>query len=212
MDQIPDEIITANRVREAAKIGYSAFLEACDEDTRAEWVDGEVVFMSPVSLRHARIGQFLGSLIERYLEIHPIGELFRDSVQMKTGPNLGGRLPDLLFVRTERASQLMPTYIDGPADLVVEVVSLDSRRRDLIDKRKEYADGGVTEYWIVDSIEDRATFCVLKHSAYEAVNLDDDGYYSCLVLPGLRINPDWLWQEPLPKIRSIKRLAGVDTD
>jgi hypothetical protein len=36
----------------AARMSYEEFLALCDEDTLAEWVDGEVAMYSPTSRRH----------------------------------------------------------------------------------------------------------------------------------------------------------------
>src|SRR5580704_11057753 len=119
MDVLTEDLLNidlgyVNRIREAARVGYEAFLEAAGSDVHAEWVDGEVIFLSPVSLRHSRINRFLSSLVDRYLDTNPIGEIFYDSVQMKTGPKLGGRQPDLIFVNQSNNNRLRTTYIDGP--------------------------------------------------------------------------------------------------
>jgi Uma2 family endonuclease len=54
------------------------------------------------------------------------------------------------------------------ADLVMEIVSegAESRRRDFIDKRREYAQGKIPEYWIVDPQEQRITVLRLNGSEY----------------------------------------------
>src|SRR5258708_3054661 len=123
------------------QLAYEAFLGQVDEDTRAEWVDGEVVFMSPVSDRRQRIGRFLLAIVTWYLEANPIGEVFYESYQMKTGPDLPGREPDLVFLAHEHRERNRHNHIEGPGDLVVEVVSLDSRKRDRADKFSAYEHG-----------------------------------------------------------------------
>jgi hypothetical protein len=40
------------------------------------------------------------------------------------------RLPDLQFLANENLSRLRNSYIEGPADLVIEIISLESRDRD----------------------------------------------------------------------------------
>ena len=57
--------------------------------------------------------------------------------------------PDVLFIARERLS-IISDVINGPADLVAEVISPESRRRDRFDKRDLYEQHGVREYWLLD--------------------------------------------------------------
>ena len=201
VDQIATDAIT-----------YESFIRNLDEDVRAEWVDGLVVQMSPASTRHQRIGRFIIALISRYLEDRPVGELFYESFQMKTGPGLPGREPDVVFVTDENLHRLRDSYLDGPGDLVVEIVSLESESRDRIDKKREYAAGGVREYWLIDPIREQTYFYVLgDDGVYEIPDLDN-GMFASRVVPGLRVDPSWFLQEPLPKIRSVEKQAGLGAD
>lgn len=76
MEVLTDDIKHANRIREAARAGYNAFLNALDDHDRVEWVDGEPVFMSPVPVRHLEITAFLMFLTYEYFRRHPIGEIY----------------------------------------------------------------------------------------------------------------------------------------
>ena len=53
------------------------------------------------------------------------------------------------------------------ADLALEVVSEEKPERDLIDKRGDYAEGGVPEYWIVNPQTDTITVLRLHGDVYE---------------------------------------------
>ena len=77
---------------------------------------------------------------------------------MKIGPDLPGREPDILFIAREHLDRFRDTYLDGPADLVVEIISRDSRARDRGDKFYEYEQGGVREYWLLDYLRRQAEF------------------------------------------------------
>jgi Uma2 family endonuclease len=191
-------------------LSYQAFLDQLDEDVRAEWVNGEVLFMSPVSDRHQQVGGFLVAFFKWYLDDNPIGKLFYESYQMKTGPDLPGREPDLIFLANEHMDRNRHTYIDGPGDIVVEIVSLESRQRDRAEKFYEYEQGGVREYWLIDPTCNRADFFVLDaEGKYAAATLDAEGFYASAALPGLRIKPMWFWQEPMPPLRATLKEAGI---
>ncbi len=57
--------------------------------------------------------------------------------------------PDVLFVGRERLG-IIGDVVNGSADLVAEVISPESRRRDRFDKRDLYEQHGVQEYWMLD--------------------------------------------------------------
>jgi Uma2 family endonuclease len=70
-------------------------------------------------------------------------------------------------MREEHRDRIGEEYWDG-ADLVLEVVSKDaeSRKRDLIQKPLDYAEGRIPEYWIVDPQEGRITVLSLQAQTY----------------------------------------------
>jgi Uma2 family endonuclease len=192
------------------KISYQEFLESCDEDTLAEWVDGDVVMASPASRRHQTISDFVLTVLGVYVEQRDLGVVISAPFQMKTGPHLGGREPDVLFVARENLGRLKQTYLDGPADLVVEVVSPESRLRDRGEKLAEYEMGGVREYWIIDAEKQQADFFVLAADGrYERQRTDAQGVYRSLVVSGFWLNERWFWQEPPPKALGVLRELGV---
>lgn len=75
------------------------------------------------------------------------------------------REPDLLVLQSAADERQTDRIWEG-ADLVLEVVSEDSRKRDLVDKRKDYAEGRVPEYWIVDPETETITVLRLKSKKY----------------------------------------------
>jgi len=106
-----------------------------------------------------------------------------------------------MFVRRERVSQIQPTFMDGPADLVVEIVSHDSVTRDYREKLAEYQAAGVPEYWIVDPRRSEARFYELgDDGTYHLGPIEEGGIYASKVVEGFRLRVSWLWQRPLPTI------------
>ena len=105
------------------KMTYEQFLRTVPDDIHAEWVDGEVVPMTPVSRDHNELSVFLLALLRHYVEDQNLGKVFCEPFQMKTGPDLPGRSPDLLFVSKKRLHHVKTNYLQGPADLAVEIIS-----------------------------------------------------------------------------------------
>ena len=75
------------------------------------------------------------------------------------------REPDLLLLRDRSDPRRRNRYWLG-ADLVVEVVSPDDPDRDLVEKRADYAEAGIPEYWIADPRDETLTVFVLRGEAY----------------------------------------------
>ncbi len=191
---------------EPLEMSYEAFLEWADEDTQAEWVDGKVVLMSPPSEHHQDLSDFLTALMRHFAEAHGLGKVRSAPLQMKPGPDSPGREPDLLFVATENLDRLQKNRLAGPADLAVEIISPESRARDRGEKFYEYEQAGIKEYWLIDPDRERAEFYRLDaRGIYELVQLGD-GVFESAVLPGLKLEPAWFWQEPLPPLLSILKL------
>lgn len=197
---------------EKKKMTYEEFLAWCDEDIWAEWVDGEVEMVSPASERHEDLGDFLTAVLRIFTQARGLGRVISAPFQMKTGLNLPGREPDVLFIAREHLDRLKETWLDGPADLVIEIVSPQSVLRDRGTKFAEYELGGVHEYWVIDPERRRADFYRLdEQGRYRLIEPDAKGVYRASVVPGFWLRVEWLWQEPLPSpLHTVAEIAGVD--
>ena len=185
--------------------GWRAWYGAV-EGQRGEWVDGEViVFRTPGTIHQLIFGSLIMPLA-RYADDADLGQVILGPVEMYLRSVPAARTPDILFVASAHASRVTDDRIDGPADLVVEIVSEDSGRRDWDEKLREYASVGIPEYWIVDSRIGQwrvAFFQLSADGAYRAMPVDAEGCYHSKVLPGFRLDPTSLWQDPL-----LTRIAG----
>ncbi|MCP4403790.1 MAG: Uma2 family endonuclease [bacterium] len=193
-----------NSVQEAGVkyISYDEFLEEVDEDSLAEWVDGETIMSSPASLKHQDIGGFLSAILRMYVEQHALGKLIIAPFQMKL--ERSGREPDLIFVKRENLERLQKTYLDGPADLAVEIISPESVGRDRGWKFIEYEENGVLEYWLIDPIRSWTECYHLNESGqYDTLFAGQEGRYQSQVIEGLHLRIEWLWQTPLPPLLEV---------
>jgi Uma2 family endonuclease len=192
-----------------ATMTYDEFLAWADEDTLAEWVDGKVVMTSPASAQHQYLAIFLATTLSTYVTVHDLGTVLTGPFQMKLARS--GREPDVLFVAKEHLAQLQPTLLQGPADLVVEIVSDESVARDRGSKFEEYREAGIPEYWLLDPRIEQAEFYHLdERGRYQRAPVDEEGVYRSRVIPGLWLRVDWLWQQPLPS--PTRALLEIDRD
>lgn len=177
---------------------YEEFLGWADEDTLAEWVDGRVVMYSPASFKHQQLAIWLHQLLGIYARLLRLGEVLVAPMQMKLRQS--GREPDIMFVATEHLDRIQAVYLDGPADLVIEIASSSTVGIDRGDKYYEYQEAGVREYWLVDPRLDwqQAEFYRLDDKGRYKLIAPQDGVFRSAVLRDFWLRVDWLWQDPLP--------------
>ncbi|PWU12976.1 MAG: hypothetical protein C5B50_20235 [Verrucomicrobia bacterium] len=187
-------------------LAYDEFLRWPGDNQDVEWVDGRVVPISPVTKAHAVIHGFLYSLLTSFAEIRHLGQVYGLPFQMKTGPDLPGRAPDIFFVSNQNHERVRLLYLEGPADLVVEIISPGSRATDRGDKFYEYEQGGVPEYWLIDPDRKQAEFYIRgQDGIYRLVSVGPGGIYHSKMMPGLWIKVAWLWETLPPPIPDVLR-------
>lgn len=161
-----------------SKMTWEEFLAWVDEDAHVEWVNGEIIMTRPSGIRHQDIKLFLVTLLRQYVRAKKLGVVLDAPFLMRMALKPSGREPDILFVQEKHRKRLHETYLDGPADLVVEVVSPESIARDRGDKFVEYEQAKVKEYWLIDPVRTRAEFYVLdRKGQYRSVEPDAHGKY-----------------------------------
>jgi len=186
------------------KISYRKFLEWNGEEGWFEWVDGEVIKISNPSLRHQDLSGFLTAILRFLVEVKKYGIVISAPFQIKFDFRPSGRQPDIMFVANENLHRLEKQYVDGTADLIIEIVSPESLARNTQEKFEEYEKAGVKEYWIIDYRRRTANFYNLDEDGkYKLLHLSADGKFESGVIEGLWINTEWLWQEQLPNLMEV---------
>ena len=91
------------------RMSYEEFLAWTDEDTQAEWVDGEVIIATPPKLLHQELLLFLGGLVNRYARLLGLGKAGVAPFEMIISSAKASRQPDIFFVRREHLGRLNTT-------------------------------------------------------------------------------------------------------
>ena len=186
----------------ATGVTFEEYLERFS-GMHCELVDGNVIKMSPATLQHQDIFGYLFNLLMAYFGLTKRGRVLTQPFTQRL-PNVEAkREPDLMVVLAENFPRIQQTFLDGPADICIEIVSEESTNRDHITKLGEYQKGGVKEYWILDYMQREALFYTLNKSGqYELQALDENNYRTSL-LPGFILHVPTLWQDPLPDFFAI---------
>ncbi len=132
------------------KLTYDDFVQFPDDGRRHELIDGEHYVTASPNTKHQAVVLALGSALRAHARAHALGRVFVAPFDV-VFTEVDVVEPDLLFVsRARQADILTAQHVRGAPDLVVEVGSSSTRKRDETVKRRLYERCGVTEYWVVD--------------------------------------------------------------
>jgi Uma2 family endonuclease len=170
---------------------YDDLLNTPDDHQRYEIIQGEL-FVSPSPMTtHQRVITRLIRLLDAAVDEHDLGLLLVGPVDVRLGMHTVVA-PDLVFVRAERVDIVQKQLIEGPPDLVIEVASPSTRRRDIVQKAAAYAEAGVAEYWLPDPERRSFRMLVLRDGLFKDVEQVDGRFHSA-VIEGLAIDPATLF-------------------
>src|SRR5262249_40303542 len=123
---------------------------------KADLIDGVIYLASPDTPNENQIFISLLGLVSTFVETCDLGKLYGCRVAARLARNTAPE-PDILFVSKRHLHRVKLSHIEGPPDIAVEIVSPDSIDRDYNLKRQKYEAAGVSEYWIIDEIEETVT-------------------------------------------------------
>ncbi|HLM68114.1 MAG TPA: Uma2 family endonuclease [Longimicrobium sp.] len=129
---------------------YAEFARLPDDGNRYEIIAGELcVTPSPRPLHQEMVSRLV-ELLGPFIRKHRMGRLYPGPIDVlfDEGDYL---IPDLVFVRREKAATVTDRGVESPPDLVIEIISPSTALRDRGVKRARYAQFGVPEYWVVDA-------------------------------------------------------------
>jgi len=131
------------------KLTYEDFLLFPDDGKRHELIDGEHYVTATPNVKHQTIVMNLGAMIWNYLKQRPVGRAFFVPMDIVLS-DYDVVEPDLQFISRARQAILTKQNVRGAPDLVLEVGSPSTRKRDETIKRRLYERFGVSEYWVID--------------------------------------------------------------
>jgi Uma2 family endonuclease len=162
---------------------------------RHELIDGElVVTPSPIPW-HQIVSANIEYALSQWVRGNYLGMVLYAPTDVRFTPD-NVLIPDIIFIRQDRLHIIGPKTIDAAPDLVVEILSPGTRRRDLETKRALYARFGVPEYWLVDPKARTVTVLALSGARFQTVPPAEAGTIVSRVLPGLTLTLDDVFAGP----------------
>jgi Uma2 family endonuclease len=174
------------RVFDAEQQHRTQFYNTIQEGDKTEFINGEMVFHSPVKLRHNVAGKRLLKLLDTHVEERNLGYVGYEKILISLTRN--DYEPDICFFSNEQANKFFPTQMQFPApDLVVEILSDSTEDKDRGVKFTDYADHGVTEYWIIDPKTEMVEQYLLDGRKYKLQQKSGTGLIKSMAVPGFEI-------------------------
>jgi Uma2 family endonuclease len=178
----------------APRSGLGPYREAdylgLPDEPRCELLYGRLLVTPSPTARHqhivVRIVRILADCADRHGDqalVSPIDVVLADHSVVQ---------PDVIYVRAARSS-IVRDRIEGAPDLVVEVLSPGTARRDLGEKLRLYAEAGVGEYWIVDPGLQTFEFLVCAGDGFRVI-LPDGPTFRSATIPGLELDLEAFWR------------------
>ena len=174
-----------------------------DKDYRYEWNNGVLEIKDMPTIEIVHCARWLILIMEQFLEVNPIAQIifldigFRLDLSQKTSV----RKPDCAIISNDNPVQ--PDKRDrsykGIYDICIEYVS-DSKPqyiiKDTVERKREYCQAQVKEYYVIDDINKNTNFYTLDtHGNYEEMT-SENGIIRSTVLPGFQFRIDDLYRQP----------------
>ncbi|HPD29500.1 MAG TPA: Uma2 family endonuclease [Phycisphaerae bacterium] len=169
--------------------------EPAHEDLRCEYLDEVQIVHSPASVQHEERLIFLATLLNTVVAGRRLGRMYASNAVMQLGERRF--CPDLSYLAAEHTDRIRGTRVVGPTDLVVEMAFTDTREYDLGEKHAACHQGRIPKIWFINADHKQVQVNVLEGEVH-LTNTFTNGRFDGRILPGISIEVNWFWTEPLP--------------
>lgn len=178
-------------INSKTKLTYGDYALIPSDGKRHEIIDGEHVVTPTAETYHQTVSRRVQFQLYRQIEEPGQGEVFNAPTDLQLS-EVDIVQPDLIVVLTAKKSIITRTRIKGIPDLVVEITSKDSAKRDRLLKKELYQKAGIPEYWILDPKNRVVEQYVLKEGVYSLVG-KHRAEISFQQLPGVKVDLTKVW-------------------
>jgi len=152
------------------------FYEIIHEDVKAEFINGEVIFHSPVKGKHWIVCTRLAGRLSIFVDDNDLGIVGAEKVMIRCTRN--DYEPDIVFFEKEISQHFTDDQLIFPIpNLAVEILSKSTKNNDYGIKFEDYAAHGVNEYWIIDTEKESIEQYILKEKEEDKNNENEENTY-----------------------------------
>lgn len=201
---LPEIIQDAQRALTLERKLRQKFYQDITPEHKWEFIQGEVIMHSPALHRHLQATNHLFNLMHNYVMIRRCGQAYVEKA-MTTFPR-NDYEPDIMFFGEAKTGLIDADTLRFPIpDLIVEVLSPSTEKRDRGIKFEDYAFHGVGEYWIIDPVSEAVELYRLDGQVYPMVSAQTEGMLSSDVIPGFEIPTRAIFD----KIENLNALRNI---
>jgi Uma2 family endonuclease len=190
LKQLPELAIILERlekemIQEAER--RNEFYELVHENVKAEFINGTIIYHSPVMRRHWKVSMKVSKFLATHVDDNDLGEVGVEKVMISLTRN--DYEPDIVFFAKEKASLFTKQQMHFPApDLAVEILSDSTEKNDRNIKFRDYASHGVKEYWIIDPNKNSLEQYLNTDNEFQLANTFTDGTLKTETVKGFRLD------------------------
>ena len=191
-------------------------LEAIPEERagdRHELIDGELVVTPSCTPHHQLVLGDVTFSLDTLVRNANLGTILPGPVGVRFTPD-NVLIPDMIYVVWGHQHVIGPKVVDARPDLIVEVLSDETRTRDVKVKRDLYARFGVQEYWIIDPEARTVSVLGLVGARFEPIPLTEDRMIQSWILPKLRLTVEAVFEgiNELETYRTARKSDGDNSE
>lgn len=184
--ELPNAVAQLSTALDSEKLRRERFYDEITPSMKAEFINGEVIVHSPVTLDHLQVSRNIMRMLDAYVAGQALGQVYPEKALIALTRN--DYEPNIAYFKQEKADlfQVKQTKFPAP-DLVVEIISPSTEKRDRGIKFIDYAAHGIREYWIVDPDARQLEQYKLDGESYKLVLKSGSGELESFVVEGFKI-------------------------
>jgi Uma2 family endonuclease len=165
-----------------------------DESVRCEIIDGKLYMMAEPTIKHQDISANLITIFRNFLKGKPC-RAFHAPIGVRLNKKEQTGLESDIVIVCDKDKYKNGKIIEGAPDLVVEILSPSTIRKDRVTKYFKYLQAGVREYWIIDPIEELVQVNILENGNYIGVPYDKTDTIPVHILDGCTVDLNEVFTE-----------------
>lgn len=184
----------------ATNVSHQEYMEKYAQNF-CEWIEGTVIKLPPITLEDDTLKDYTRSMLKMYLNETKLGRVVGAPFVMRLFNR--NREPDLQVILGDNLANLKQTFMQGAADICIEITSQGTSGVDYGAKRDEYEYAGVKEYWQLNAMQRQTLFHRLNaEGVYDIQEVKGD-IYTTPLLPKFQLHIPTLWRLEYPSTREV---------